>query len=453
MAFERIESEFQVEKLQHKGVTVWPVIKSYLIGITGEFNVIKEATPSNLGILLKNLIPDIFSLWRFKKNQHWVFTNSERRYFINESSFDRVTTGLLNYIEGYLLFENPIPKGRTKSHKLQPGERAIGMSWIFLLQFFITKITSLPIIDNLDALNAFLKKDVSKIRHIYRRILAGQRVYTLLIKVFKPKVIFVVCYYSNFEIIRAANKCDIPVVELQHGLVSEGHRAYYFKEEQPNIFMPDYFLSYGSYSSDLVVKGKVVQPENILNYGFSFLEEVSKNLTLSKELKVLKDRFTTTICITGQLEVTDTDLVAMISDVSSSFPDICFIFKPRFLNRGVQFIEKPNFIRTERMNTYELLKYCDFHLTVYSTCALECLALGTPNISIDIKNYYTNFLRKMLGDNPYNYVANNKGELLDVLRTLESKKVDEDKVKKSIAPIFSPLVDSDTFHTFFKNIF
>ncbi len=452
MAFEEIEKNFNAEGIKLQGVSIWPIIKSYLIGIEKETQVIKKASPSNVKILLKNFIPDIFSFRKIRKSKNWVFTNSERRYYINQESFDRITTGLLHYLDDYLLFENPLPKGRTKKKNLQKGEHYIGRSWIFLLQFFLLKFSKKPKIQNFEALESYLDKDLGKIKKIVRRICAGERIYDFLIRKYKPEAIFVVCYYSHFELIRAAKRNNVPIIELQHGLVSKGHRAYYFSKDYGKEYLPDYFLSYGPYSSTIATEGNLVKPDEVLNYGYSFLEEVSKKLTISDELGELKKKFTKVICITGQLPMTDMPLLKIIDEVCDAFLDVCFIFKPRFLDGPRHFMEKTNFIELGHINTYELLKYCDYHITVYSTCAMESLALGTPNISIDVKGYYTQFLKSMLHGNHYNYVVDSAEGLKKTLQMLENKNFREEEVKESIGSIFSKMVPSKPFLEFFQKV-
>jgi hypothetical protein len=452
MNLNEIEKNVEIGRITHRGVSIWPVLKSYLIGIVGDHNIIKEANLPYLRIFLKNLPGDLLSLRSMCKSKYWVFSTSQTRFHINEDSFDRVTTGLLKYLEGYLLFENPIPKGRTEATKLQKGEYYIGMSWIYLIQFIILKFSKSPKIENLDLLESYLKKDISKIEYIYHRIQAGKKLYNILFKLYKPKVIFVVCYYSNFELILAAKKNNIPVIELQHGLVTDSHRAYHFKEKQPDNLLPDYFLSYGKYASDIVIKGNLFEREQVLDYGYTFIEEVQERLSISHDLQEIKNAFRKIICITGQLEITDVPLLKVISGISQKFPDICFIFKPRHYSERAAFTSTANFIQIGHLNTYELLKYSDYHLTVYSTCALEALALGTPNISLDIKGYYRRFLKKMLGENPYNFVADSEEELVETLNEMGGKKFVKSKIKRSISHVFSPQVDSETFFNFFDRV-
>ena len=448
----QIEKDVAVTSIKHRNISIWPILKCYLVSTDKAIDTVKKADAATLKILLKNLLPDLSSLFKIKNSKYWVFTNSERRYYINESSFDRVTTGLLNYLDDYLLFENPLPKGRTKANKLQKGEHYIGMSWMYLLQFVILKLSRKPKIEEIGVLEAYLNKDLGKIKKVYHRICAGEHFYYYLIKVFKPKLIFVVCYYSNFELIKAAKRNEIPVIELQHGLVSKEHRAYNYSLEVDSMLLPDYFLSYGNFSSKIIKEGNVVAEKNILTYGCTFIEAVNEKLSISEELLALKEQFKKVICITGQLPVTDTELLAMLYAICNCMPDICFIFKPRYSEPNAEYLEKLNFKVLGHLNTYELLKYCDAHATVYSTCALESLALGTPNISIDIKGYYTKYLKSMLADNPFNFVANSKEGLISVIEEIHSQTFDREMLKDSVAPIFSEMVTSEKFQKFFKEI-
>ena len=452
MTLEQIENEVEVEKICHRGNGVWPVVKSYLPSIIGKTKLIKEANSATLKILFKNLFIDLYSLRNIRKSKYWVFTNSERRYYIKDASFDRITTGLLNYLDAFLLFENPIPKGRTKNKNLQKGEYNIGMSWIFLLQFIAVKLSKMPKIDHLDVLSSYLKQDLSKIEQRYHRVCAGEKVYSFLMRLFKPKIIFVVCYYSNFELIKAAKKNNIPVVELQHGLVAKTHRAYYYKNKVDDIYLPDFFLSYGSYSSNIIDEGGVVSKNNIFNLGYSFIEAVNKELTISNQLETIIEQYENTVCITGQLEETNTPLIKMICEVCDELPKTCFIFKPRYSNPVPASLKKPNFMSLESINTYELLKYCDCHMTVFSTCAIESLALGTPNISIDINGLYTRYLKEILEENPYNLVAHSAEELKECLLQIDAERTKPELVKQSVASIFSSMAPRKKFLKFLEKV-
>ncbi|MBU2995974.1 hypothetical protein KO500_05995 [Cellulophaga baltica] len=453
MSYSQIEKDFDVSKIKHKNTCIWPIIKSYLITLEPSKNEILKKTSSQvIWTLLKGVVPDIFSIYKVYKSDNWVFTNSERRYAINNIHFDRITSGLLKYTTNYVLFENPIPKGKTKFKKLQKGEFIIGMSFIFFIQFILLKLIKKPNIKGLKKLEKYLKKDLESIKNIYHRYHVGFLFYNFIFKFKKPKAVFVVCYYSNFGLLKACKKNKIPVIELQHGLVTKEHRAYNFSSYYGDEYIPDYFLSYGPYFTNIIKSTNFVSEENILDYGYSFIFEVNKNLEKSIEFTEISKKFEKVICITGQLENTDTELLSLINSVAEKFSKICFIYKPRNTNNNVNFLKRNNILKWEKINTYELIKFSDYHMTVYSTCALESLALGTPNISVDIDGLYSTHLKGIIGANKYNHVVTDKKSLESLLDHIKSSKNNSKKVAESSNYIFSPMISRDSFYNFFNKI-
>ena len=63
-----------------------------------------------------------------------------------------------------------------------------------------------------------------------------------------PKVMVVECSYDKHTLIEAAHRKAVPVVELQHGVVSRHHFGYHFPPQSgiPAVF-PDWFLAWGDY--------------------------------------------------------------------------------------------------------------------------------------------------------------------------------------------------------------
>lgn len=453
ISLNQIEKEIDIDKIRHNEDCIWPIIKSYLITLEpAKSEILKKPSLSIVKILIKNLFLDVFLIFRIFKSNIWVFTNSERRYAIKSSYFDRVSSGLLNYFDKYVLFENPIPKGRSKNKTLQEGEYLIGMSWIFLIEFLFMKITKKPKIKHIEVLEEHLKLDLSKIEKIYHRYHIGYIFYNFLFKLRKPKAIFLVCYYSNFGLIKACKKNNIPVFELQHGIVTHTHRAYNYSYVFGDLFLPDYFLGYGSHFNNIVVEGNLVNKENTLNYGYSFLYEANNKLDTNREIEELKEVFSKVICITGQLESTDEKLLRIIGEVADHFKDICFIYKPRNKGNKVSFSKKKNLLKRENINTYSLLKHCDYHLTIYSTCAIESIGLGTPNIAIDIDGLFSTYLKGIIGKNKHNHTVQNKQSLISLLNSLKYAVYDSTKVAKSINNIISPMISEELFFDFFNKV-
>lgn len=63
-----------------------------------------------------------------------------------------------------------------------------------------------------------------------------------------PKVMVIECSYDKHTLIEAAHRKAVPVVEIQHGVVSRHHFGYHFPRQSgiPDVF-PDWFLAWGDY--------------------------------------------------------------------------------------------------------------------------------------------------------------------------------------------------------------
>lgn len=112
--------------------------------------------------------------------------------------------------------------------------------------------------------------------------LSKRSFYEWFLKNKRPKIIFLedASYGSRSHILLAAKKYKIPVVELQHGFVSEEHIAYHLgkgieKDEMSKLFYPDFYFSYGQFWKDLINI-----PSKVVNIGNPYLEENINSIKL-----------------------------------------------------------------------------------------------------------------------------------------------------------------------------
>ena len=80
------------------------------------------------------------------------------------------------------------------------------------------------------------------------------RVFDVWLKKTKPETVFINCYYSLFHqaLIYACNNIGIKTVELQHGLISEGHTQYSPIKNIGRETFPKYLLTFGEYFSQFI---------------------------------------------------------------------------------------------------------------------------------------------------------------------------------------------------------
>lgn len=96
---------------------------------------------------------------------------------------------------------------------------------------------------------------------IFRKILTGNR----------PKCIIANPHYDafNFSLTKVAHELNIPVIEMQHGYLSDSHLAYNYQKEHMEYF-PDKILMFGDYWKNVVL---YENKDRIAVCGFPKLEE------------------------------------------------------------------------------------------------------------------------------------------------------------------------------------
>src|SRR5690606_27019292 len=73
------------------------------------------------------------------------------------------------------------------------------------------------------------------------------RLIKLLLKYFKkPKAVFFVYSASSMGYIKAFKEFNVPVVEIQHGVINKEHNAYNVNNDFGKELFPDYLLTYGN---------------------------------------------------------------------------------------------------------------------------------------------------------------------------------------------------------------
>jgi hypothetical protein len=91
----------------------------------------------------------------------------------------------------------------------------------------------------------------------------------------KPKNIFMVCSYGKEPIVMAAKRLRIPVVELQHGVVTNYHLGYSVAPGQHKLSFPDYFLTFGDYWVNSV--NYSIDDNNIIPIGYPYFTREIQN--------------------------------------------------------------------------------------------------------------------------------------------------------------------------------
>lgn len=94
--------------------------------------------------------------------------------------------------------------------------------------------------------------------------------YDLLVRRVDPSVAVVVMSYRKETFVEACQRNDVPVAELQHGVIHDRHLGYHFPGDATKEAFPDYLLTFGEYwngAAEYPIDDSKVRP-----VGYPYLE-------------------------------------------------------------------------------------------------------------------------------------------------------------------------------------
>jgi hypothetical protein len=196
----------------------------------------------------------------------------------------------------------------------------------------------------------------------------------------KPKLVFVVVWYANLGLINACREKNIPVIEIQHGVIDNFHLGYFWGAEIKEAYysyFPSVVLTFGDYwNQKISLPNKNVKKIDI---GFDFFSrELSRHNIMS--LKSCDEvLFITQKSIGNQIRKFIIDFIADYPNIKIGIKihpaeDISLYKKSIGKNELVSFYVSENI--------YELFSRYEYVCGVYSTALYESLAFGNSTIII-----------------------------------------------------------------------
>lgn len=89
-----------------------------------------------------------------------------------------------------------------------------------------------------------------------------------------PEVVVDVVSYGSETLIEACKRKEIPVVELQHGVIYDHHYGYSYPKEHPKHTFPDYLFTFGEFWN--ANARYPIPDERVIPVGYPYLEKRSK---------------------------------------------------------------------------------------------------------------------------------------------------------------------------------
>ncbi|WP_082230104.1 hypothetical protein [Halorubrum lipolyticum] len=112
---------------------------------------------------------------------------------------------------------------------------------------------------------------VSKVRHNLHVRNTNLPLYERLLDRVDPEVAIVVVSYGRETFIEACKRKEIPVVELQHGVIYDTHFGYAYPEDETKVMFPDYVLTWGEFWNENL--RFPIPDERVISVGYPYLED------------------------------------------------------------------------------------------------------------------------------------------------------------------------------------
>ena len=383
---EEIEKNLPVENIESDGMQIWPFLRIYfgnlLISNLGAVDI-------NINILKSFFCSFYYGFFNlFRSYDYIIFSGSSERKMINNQLHDKSIDFISKSLNKTLVFELPIPFHYPK--KDIPTKYIVSKFILYLFILIRSKLFyKAPKINNEQLLRDILSKHNVKLdyKSLIKKHLAQYKLMSLLIRIYKPKAVFFVCSYTNMAFIKALKDKGIKVIEIQHGVINNNHLAYNLYKKLDSNFYPDYLLTFGKKERDVFAANNFFIKEcNVLAVGHLYIDYIAGTYPGDNKFKTLIAGYKKAVAITADGVPLDTTTIEFLNKAAQIDKTIIYIYIPRnkFTKKVFSFNE--NIKVVDWLNCYEIMAQCDFHSTVYSTCALEAPSIGVQNILINLNN-------------------------------------------------------------------
>jgi len=422
----KIEQNNKIFNLKYRGEPIWPILRlktfyKYEEKEKGTVNRTRKLNSNVVWVIIKSLFYGTTQLFKLSQFDYLVFSSSERRKRYDGLFHERVVEGLLGSTKS-LLIENPFPLGKHYRKDEIPTKHIMSESifyvWVFILGYLGYDRERLE--------NEQIQRDIQKEYECkinyerYLRIYEGQyRLIKFLFKYFKkPKAVFFVYSGSSMGYIKAFKEYGVPVVEVQHGVINSEHNAYNVYNGFGNNFFPDYLLTYGK--RELEVFGNpenyFINSKKVIPVGYYLLDKYLNNEfeNQTDQINAWRKDYKKIVVYTHQ-EVYEKEILDFLVESAKLSNEILYLLIPRNgLKEHPTNIPK-NIIVEKRLNIYDCLRFADIHSTIFSTCAIESLSFGVPNIMYNYQNWSKSYYEDILGNEKHTLFIDSPYEFVDTI--------------------------------------
>ena len=399
---EYIEDNYPVNKIRVSNVGMWMYLRNVIWDQLENNNIHNSKSTITNGIkAVKNYY------WNYKNrnndNNYILFTDTYEEVMVNNYPIDRLMYDVAEELQDNLsVVLNPMGANH-KNSAIYTNNKYMSSHYF---TFGMPKKHNIKGKNVLDEIIDYLNISIDYKNLINRFIMYYNRTYNFLEKS-KPEKIIINCYHTSLHqaVILSANTLQIPTYEIQHGLISKRHFPYNFSNCLDSNFLPKYLFAFGRYVENCI-GDEYKKYVEIISTGNTYLDTCIKNNQESdpdekgiKNIIAKSKSYEKMILISHQDSIAD-ELNLFIKELANKEKDVLFVYSMRNKNtQKISYINnQDNIIINDDVSIYTMAKYCDIHLSVYSTFILESLYMGIPNILININNISQQYIADIIKD-------------------------------------------------------
>ena len=429
-----VETRYDVKSIKVNDLEVWPFLRVlYACAYAEKHDFKSEGKKFSLWAKIK-IVKNIFYGFPnlFKKYDYFVFSGGLSRVKMYDKLWDKYCDGIYEYYKPKILFiEDGVASGHYKRNQIFTRS-IVSSNLIYLLGnlFFLKRVY----IENEQVLKNIEEEFKLKLNYKkkIKKFLQYVRILNLFLKIYKPKRIFLSCYYSPMHqaLIYTAHQHNIKVIELQHGIINNQHLAYNVFTKLDESFFPDYLFAFGEYVENVFGKSNYfIKKEKVIPVGSMYIDYINNEYQplpeTTKRFSEYRKKYKKIVAVSFQGALED-KLIDFLKKSASLNGEILYIVVPRDLNKDYSRSGFPvNITILKKLNVYQTIKEADFHSTLYSTCALEAPALGTPNILINIDDFARRNYFNLLTNRNITKFVDNPEQFVDLILNWQTKPKEE----------------------------
>lgn len=439
----QIETQNKLSELTVNGLHVWLAIRKHIYPkLTGG---IFGFAPPKRAKLLKLLKMVFYGLphW-FRRYRYWFISSSTTRkpvgHYYRDIYCDHIAQTLPDswIIEYTLDGHHPVSllPFRNISSMLGPVllEKLLGQ--------FCVKQTEIKAI-SAEIAKTFTnhKLDGVDFTHAIRKMIGQYRFMRMLLRVKRPpEAVFIVSAYSYYGYVKAFKERSIPVIELQHGVIALSHPGYTLYGTYPDGYFPDYILSFGLNELQTIAPpNSLAGYTTVLPTGSYTIDHHLSSFSAVPAISKLIKSYNLSFCVSLQDCEIGQKLIDWLIEIANSHPQYLFLLKPRrtsirHYTDTYTFPSNCRFIDT--LNIYDAILHCQYHITAYSTTALEAPALGRQNILFNINGKARSYYAALLDEGTTTVYLDSPGSFRETLQRLPS--LNPDEIQQAVSNVFVP---------------